>query len=228
MFKRLFLIGSISYLVHTYTEGFTTTRLASQENYGFSDFGARIDAEKILDQPFHYLASGGQSFVFISEDGKYVLKFLKGHARPWTVLPKVRARKIKKIAKTLEGYRLLEEKLPSHSATIYAHFSKTPFRAAHLIDKCGIHHTVDLSSAECILQHHVKPLNSLSTEKVHELASLLAEEKMTDTDPRQHKNWGMLGDTVVIFDAGRIATDPQGKFALSDKYISWEQSLEDS
>lgn len=225
MWKRLILIVSLlalGYGVHTYTEGFSIAGITSGHNYGLPDFGSKTAAIEILDQPFHYMASGGQSYVFLSDDGCYVLKFFKG---PLTLLPKVRARKITKISRTLLGYELLQKRLPSHSATIYAHLSKSPFRNVILIDKCGIHHTVDLSSIECILQRHVEPLNPDSISKVHALADLMAQEKMTDSDPRQHKNWGVFNGEVVIFDAGRVAPDPQGRFHLSNKYISWEKSL---
>ena len=36
-------------------------------------------AKIVLDQPFTYLGKGRQSFVFISQDGNYVLKFVKAH-----------------------------------------------------------------------------------------------------------------------------------------------------
>ncbi len=225
MLKRLLLLASLlalCYGVHTYTEGFSIAGISSGHDYGLADFGSKTAAIEILDQPFRYMTCGGQSFVFLSDDGRYVLKFFKG---PATLLPKVRARKIKKISRTLVGYNLLQDKLPAHSATIYAHLSKTPLRSVTLIDKCGIRHTVDLSSVECILQHHVEPLSPAILPKVHALAELMAQEKLTDTDPRQHKNWGVLSGEAVIFDAGRIAPDPQGRFHLSDKYISWEKSL---
>ncbi len=226
MLKLLLILASLCALcfgVYTYTEGFSIAGIASGHDYVLADFGSKTQAIEILDQPFHYMASGGQSYVFLSDDGRYVLKFFKG---PITFLPKVRARKIQKISRTLLGYELLQKKLPTHSATIYAHLSKSPLRSVTLIDKCGIRHTVDLSSIECILQHHVEPLSSDALPKVHTLADLMAQEKMTDTDPRQHKNWGILNGEVVIFDAGRIAPDPQGRFHLSNKYISWEKSLQ--
>lgn len=225
MWKRILLLASLAYGAHTLTDGFTISKLTSKHSYHLADFGSRQEAELILDQPFHYLTSGGQSFVFVSADSRYVLKFFKGHIQPWTILKKVRERKARKITRTLEGYRLLEEKLPGHSATIYAHLSKTPFRSVRLIDICGISHIVDLSHIECILQHKVEPLSASTSAKVRALASLMAQQKITDTDSRQHKNWGILKDTIVIFDAGRIAPDPEGNFHLSDKYLAWEQSL---
>ena len=220
-FSHCSLIG-LAYLALTITEGFSVCGLTSSHDYGLADFGSNTAARQVLEQPFRYIASGGQSYVFVSEDNRYVLKFFKGHVQPWTLLPQVRARKIKKLARALQGYTLLQEKLPEHSPTLYAHFDKSPFATVTLIDKLGIHHTVDLGPIECLLQRKVEPLSEHSREKVHALAAQMAQERITDTDPRQHKNWGVEEEKIVIFDAGRIAPDPQGHFQLSEKYLAWE------
>src|SRR5689334_14456085 len=33
--------------------------------------------DRILSQPFRYLSAGSQSYAFVSEDGKYVIKFFR-------------------------------------------------------------------------------------------------------------------------------------------------------
>jgi len=57
------------------TDGFTIASLSSEHSLDYPTLGSEEAARAILNQPFHYLGSGGQSFVFTSADGKYVLKF---------------------------------------------------------------------------------------------------------------------------------------------------------
>ena len=38
---------------------------------------AELAVEKILDQPFHYFGSGGECYVFLSQDGKTIMKVFK-------------------------------------------------------------------------------------------------------------------------------------------------------
>jgi hypothetical protein len=82
LFIRVFYL--CSKWCNTQTDRFT---LLKTETTPFYDalwdfpFPEKEEVAPILDQPFSYLSSGGQSFVFLSEDGHYVLKLIKNHFR---------------------------------------------------------------------------------------------------------------------------------------------------
>ncbi|MFS8562989.1 MAG: hypothetical protein LVR00_01085 [Rhabdochlamydiaceae bacterium] len=59
------------------TEGFSIRRINAAPPLPFTNHGNALVTKEILKQPFYYLARGGQSFVFVSEDQKYVIKFSK-------------------------------------------------------------------------------------------------------------------------------------------------------
>jgi len=90
LFLILGALVGIERLSHTLTDGFGPTNITSNLPY-HSKWDVTIEqedieeAEQALFQPYHYLESGSQSFVFISEDGEYILKFFK-HKR-WRLNP---------------------------------------------------------------------------------------------------------------------------------------------
>src|SRR5689334_8640410 len=72
-------------------DGVSETRRSEHDESHFDEWDVEISPEvvSILEQPFHYLAKGGQSYVFGSSDGKYVLKLFRfdacllPYAREW-------------------------------------------------------------------------------------------------------------------------------------------------
>jgi len=154
-------------------------------------------------------AKGGQSLVFFSEDGQYVLKFFQDQPRPYHLLPSYRARKAKKLARTLNGYTLLHELCPHLSATVLNHFQKTvdPL-PARLIDRLGIAHDVDLSAYLFVLQKRAAPLERVNPQELETLINTLASSHLQDHDHRLSQNLGLLDGTLVILDPGRIAEAP--------------------
>ena len=74
-------------LCHMATDGFALARITHplQANGEFPppilSSEETMTLKKILSQPFHYLSCGGQTYVFTSDDGHYVIKFLKFHHR---------------------------------------------------------------------------------------------------------------------------------------------------
>src|SRR3989304_2311781 len=69
------------------TDKFRLSRIFSNLKFNPKWETAPLSLEKkakikqILSQKFTYLASGGQCFAFVSEDGNYILKFFKHHRR---------------------------------------------------------------------------------------------------------------------------------------------------
>ena len=92
----LVLFYVISLFCEKETEGFSIRRINAAPLLPFSNHGNTLLTEEILKQPFHYLARGGQSFVFVSEDQKYVIKFFKNNPNPVVPLKKYHTKKISK------------------------------------------------------------------------------------------------------------------------------------
>lgn len=123
---------------------------------------------KILQQPFTYIGKGAQSYVFESQDGKYVLKFFKfKHLRPSVFLDalppigflktykeKQAARKQRKLFGVFNAYRLAYEVDKKESGLIFIQLNVegNPQREVTIVDKIGITHTLDLQHYPFILQ----------------------------------------------------------------------------
>lgn len=122
----------------------------------------------ILSQPFHYIGKGAQSYAFVSEDGKYVLKFFKfKHLRPsWFIdsLPSIgflktykekqQYRKQKKLFGVFQSYKLAYDVDRAESGLHFLQLNVTgnPKREVTVIDKIGLKHTIQLESIPFLLQ----------------------------------------------------------------------------
>lgn len=151
--------------------------------------------EAILHQPFHYLGKGCQSYVFESDDNRYVLKFFKYQRfRPkiWlnymTFLPgmesylqdKVACKK-RKLESVFTSWKLAYEELQPETGVLFVHLNKTrrqwdmPFI---IYDKMGWEHSLDLNEYEYLLQRKAKLLcptleGLMTSGKVNEAKQLL-------------------------------------------------------
>ena len=194
-----------------------------------ANLGNEEEAKKITAQNFQYLAEGGQTEVFASEDGKYVLKLFKNHPNKWIPFPKYHARKLKKLRRDLNGYKLAFEALPEESCLIFCHLAKTPFPAVTLMDQLGKTQTIDLGGVEFIIQKRAEPFchyfhQHPSREALNALKGLLqhiAEKKIHDHDPRFHKNIGFLDGKAVLIDPGRLVEDPEAHAKFTPKFREW-------
>lgn len=188
----LFSFFGIERLCHLATEGFALVKITSPLPTEGEFTPPILQAEEkqsllhILSQPFYYLSCGGQSFVFVSSDGHYVIKFLKFHRRRIPLwLQKI------PLPRNLEDYRLskitkelscLERNLRSYvisynhfkeeSGILYHHLQKTAELHSHLsfFDKLGYRYTINLDDYAFVVQKR-----GVSTRDM--LANLLKEGK---------------------------------------------------
>lgn len=132
------------------------------------------EVERILSQEFRYLAKGCQSYVFISEDGKYVIKFFKYQRfRPqaWLdhfafipIIDRYRLGKIEKKKRKLDNafisWMMAYEELQPETGVIYVHLDKTQHFDKNLVifDKIGLKHELDLNSIEFMIQKKARML----------------------------------------------------------------------
>lgn len=129
------------------------------------------------EQSFRFWTYGNQSFVFLSEDGKWVLKIFKANLgnRPfWTkFLPPLSAldtlryysgeQKRWRMERTFAAYRLAWEKNRDNSVLEAVHLGKTRMLAPklRLIDRFGRHSIVDPNRIVFVLQRRVVPMQQL-------------------------------------------------------------------
>lgn len=121
-----------------------------------------------LNQEYTYLGKGCQSYVFISRDGQYVIKFLKYQRfRPqmwidlFTFIPAVERyqnqktlEKQEKLEKVFRSWKLAYEQLQEQTGVIYVHLNKVPMNGKKLAirDKMNFKHQIDLENTEFLVQ----------------------------------------------------------------------------
>jgi hypothetical protein len=176
-------------------------------------------------------AQGGQSYVFFSDDDKYVLKFFKDQPRPWLLLASYQAQKHKKLRRTLTGYFLIFQRCPALSGIVCLHTKPSSSIPATLIDAIGVHHSVDLDDYLFVLQHKAEELKAPSTpqeketlaKKTSQLLQTLASYHLQDHDPRLHLNLGTLNQTLIVIDPGKIVETENPSTELPDKFNEFLQ-----
>lgn len=167
------LVFATARFCHHKTAGFRISKITDNtfdlvEEFPKYGIFNREEYQPILAQKFTYLGRGLQSFAFVSEDQKYVLKIC--HNRPmrrifWlnslpcpSFLKKWQEEKSchfqKKLAETLASYELAFKKLKEETGLIFIHPYKTSFLQTRvtLVDKIGIAHQIDLDKTAFLLQ----------------------------------------------------------------------------
>ncbi len=213
----LSLFLATGFLVEPLTWGFSLARyrLTPQTIPSFGAF-----PQELCNKTWTLAAQGGQSYVFMSEDGTHVLKFFKDQPRPFLLLPSYQAFKNKKLHRTLTGYALLSTRAPDLSATICLHTELAAAIPATLIDRLGIHHTIDLNSYLFALQRRVEPIDPhADKEAALAVVQTLASHHLHDHDPRLHLNLGKTDGKLLIIDPGKIALSENPPTTLPSKFL---------
>ncbi len=186
-FRRLFyflffvvLIYGLGRLYFHYTAGFTISNISSdfayQPDWEVAPLNDRESAEvsSALAQPYNYLGKGCQSYVFLSQDGQYVVKFFKYQRyrlQPWLryfpplpAMVQYRAEKKEKKWQKLNGFvkswKVACDHLKNETGLVYVHLNKTHHLLTHLViyDKMGKEHRVNLDDMEFCIQRHARML----------------------------------------------------------------------
>lgn len=176
----IFLLARLYYNVtDDFRLGNITFPLPYEKNWEVASLSTEQEKslESILAQPFYYLGKGAQSYVFASEDGKYVLKFFKfKHLRPSFFIDslppigflksykeKQAARKERKLFGVFNSYKLAYEmdKIESGLIFIQLNTESNLVRYATVVDKIGIKRTIDLQNYPFILQYKGETLRTV-------------------------------------------------------------------
>lgn len=159
------------------------------------------EAFAALDQKYRYLGKGCQSYVFESEDGRYVLKFFKYQRyRPqrwlesFTWIPGVAAysqerldHKREKLAKLFKGWQTAYEELPEETGLLFVKLSENgePNKKLTFYDKIGLEHEVDLGEMQFLVQYKADMLSATI-------------EKLLQEGERE-KTRLLIGDLIELF-----------------------------
>jgi hypothetical protein len=169
-----------------------TYSLPNNEKWETSPPPPQLDA--ILDQPFTYLGKGSQSYVFLSQDKKYVIKFFKfRHIKPNPVLnalPHIgpiahwqdyrNARLAKKINRVFNGYKVAHDMNSDDSGLIYVRLNQNPSFDKTIIayDKLGIEKKIKLDKTIFIIQEAAETTQHVLEEAFQNNDIDLVEKRM--------------------------------------------------
>lgn len=173
------------YTYNQLTDGFSLRQMTSSLPL-YPEFTVPLSEEKkeqlrnSLDQPFHYLGKGCQFYAFVSEDGKYVIKFLKQkHLRPFTWLNSIpmpkKLRKIsdakierrkERVSKLFSSCKLAYEKMPDETGLLYIHLHRAPAleKTVTLVDKLGRKRRVEIDKYEYVVQKKATTVKEMFTQ----------------------------------------------------------------
>ncbi|HSX03462.1 MAG TPA: hypothetical protein VLG76_01900, partial [Rhabdochlamydiaceae bacterium] len=167
---------------------------------------------------FYYLASGGQAWVFVSEDQKFVLKFFKAHLR----------KRKAKFERDFKSCKLAFDELKNETGLVYLHLNKSAdlHLMAKVVDKLHIEHQIDLDKTEFLVQkkatllydHIQKLMNEGKAQEAKQALSAVCrlilkrcEKGIFDEDPRIQCNLGFIGNEAILIDTGRLKWDLKRK-----------------
>jgi hypothetical protein len=161
-------------LCHQATDGFTILKISSKLPFNTDWEITDLQSEKnksvaaILTQKFYYLNKGAQSYVFASEDGKYVLKLFKFHhlRLPFFIdycpLPEFlekwriqrRLKKFEQLNKDFLSYKLAYDTLKDETGLVFLHLnrSKGLQQKLILVDRLNIEHRLESDDFAFLIQ----------------------------------------------------------------------------
>ncbi len=233
--------GAAERICYRLTDGFwmskVTSSLAPDPRWDVEPLSqeAARSVDQVLSQPFHYFGSGGECYVFLSADGKTVMKVFKHYrmrtnlfCKDWD-LPRPLKKYVdshqERFERIFTSCKLAYDELREETGLIYAHLNKTTHlnKTLTLTDKIGVVHYVDLDRMEFVLQERGDLLFPKLTElvKAGELEktkrlvdSLLqlivtrCQKGIADCDPALKRNFACIGDHVIEIDIGSYSRDP--------------------
>lgn len=230
--------------------GFSLKRITSTFSYNpelsiEEPSGQDLDRLKsIFQQKYKFLAVGSQSYAFVSEDGKYVIKFfIMKHLIPrlsdlWHP-EKIEDRR-ENLLSIFNAHKLAYDELREDAGLVYIHLNKGDHLKTHLTvsDRLGRTHLIDLDKVEFVVQekaeliftHFKKLLQQQDSAKIEQsIAAILQlvqrriDRGISDHDKAVKHNYGFIGDRAVHLDIGRIekVRKPKEHHRISQRIHKW-------
>ena len=188
----------------------------------------REEIGKILAQRFTYLDRGRQSFVFLSSDEKYVLKFFDAHRLRPSFFSHSGKKLRKKYNLLFEGYETAYLQDREHTGLIFAKLGNdSSFHTkVQLVDRFGFKREVPLQSVPFVLQKKATPMRVLVSQLLdsgdvegakvcfRKIAHMYVDEYrkgLRDVDRNFMYNTGFIGDQPIRIDVGRLGFNDRFK-----------------
>lgn len=224
---------------HKQTEGFRITKIRgnlSPITCPPAKPDEELAAQPILQRKFSYLGRGLQSFVFASEDGKYVLKVFNNRRQrkiAWFGWLPGQEKTAQKLSAMFRSCTIAHELMKTETGLVYMHLNKTDHlrQKITLIDKLNIAHELDADTLAFAIQKRaalVYPtlqrwIDRGETDQAKTALSGLLKlmvnkykKGIADNDPLIRTNYGFINTQAVQIDIGPLSMDP----ALCDTYKS--------
>lgn len=194
----------------------------------------RQEVKSALAQPYYYLASGSQTFVFASQDGNYVVKFFKERLFTSSYLlnalplpfflhkfrDKRNWKRADKLSRDFASYKMAFDELKDETKLLFIHLNRTPLHETlYIRDKLGIEHRLELDKFSFILQKRAEPSYQHIQRLMHEgktaeakeavkkmvfLVKSRCEKGFRDRDPDIRTNCGFVEGEAIKIDVGRL------------------------
>ncbi|MCI0381594.1 MAG: hypothetical protein L0207_00870 [Chlamydiae bacterium] len=155
---------------HHFCERFIYSTLSPAEKWKIPPLERKKEEEieKIINQPFFFFNQGNQTFVFLSEDKKHVLKLYRFHSSfrpfpwmnhffnhlfPWKKIEK-KTKDLIHLNETFLSYKSSYLDLKEETGVEYVQLVSPYFRDKKIsvFDSCNIKYTIDLNKVAFILQ----------------------------------------------------------------------------
>lgn len=179
--------------IHTQTGGFQCIKVHSDLTYRAEWDVPDLTSNELailkerLNQPYTFFSSGGECYVFISQDEKYILKLFKHHhlrinsrlnsfTLPWG-LDRVRLRLLggrfppeERLQFLFNSAKIAYLSLPQETGLLYLHLNKSDHlnQTLILVDALGIRHSFFLDHLEFALQSKAELVYPTLTRLLHE------------------------------------------------------------
>lgn len=239
LFKSLLLAaGILIAVVIAYSYYDRQFRLANIQGNWPTSYDVQIAPDKlpklkeIVSQPFYYLDRGKQSFVFISQDQKTVLKFFDVRCMRSGMIPFLfsigKKQCSKKLKRLFEGYQIANAHDSAYAGLLFLQLAADPsyHRQVTLIDRFGFKHDIDLSKVPFVLQEKATPLRQLITSllevgnvteakrRLRQIIDMYIDEYqhgIFDSDHNFMYNTGFVDERPLRIDLGRLHLDEKIK-----------------
>jgi len=237
----LLLLGGGLYWI-TQEKGFSIGKISSSFEYNrewevdsLPDKQHEILVHEVFPQKYHYLTEGNQSYVFVSEDQKYILKFFKIRS----LTPKRLFKREKQAPlfpeRIFNSYKNAYEDLRDETGLLYIHFNKTrEFKTkVTLIDSQGKAHLLDIDNVEFVVQrraqevfdHLVELVKEEKYEElrisIHSFLQLIADrcqKGFVDPNLNLQHDFGFVGNHAIQLDCATLIRDNSMKYPLNFRY----------
>jgi len=234
--------------IHKVMHGFTVLDLQLQppKNFKYTPKG-HPSVQKILNQPFKFFSFGGESYIFCSDDGLWVLKVFKKHRLyPYTQLNFLKKfafvhalleKRQQSYARFWQSLKIQSELQEDLTQIGYIHLPDklTDPYPATLVDPIGIAHSIDLSQIPFVLQKKgqlfseqfdyqvtLKDQRAILKSALDFYYKLYTKGyKLWDMAPK--RNLGFYHDQPFLIDTGSIAPIEKRESFLkcSRKLVKW-------